>query len=50
MLQEKTLELVKKLINTVIQQFHWALPYDHLFPGFWLMAYWMNEPEVNYLL
>lgn len=29
-----------------MQGFYYILPIDHLFPGMWMLSYWMNEPEV----
>ena len=23
------------------------LPFDHIYPAYWFMAYWLNEPEVT---
>jgi NADH-quinone oxidoreductase chain I len=29
----------------VIKSWHWTWNTDHLYPGAWMGAYWMNEPE-----
>ena len=30
----------------VLQTYYYTMPIDHLFPGMWMLSYWMNEPEV----